>query len=75
MSGKPAPIIGIDLGTTNSVCTYYDFEDNIPKIVPIEQPWQGWEKHNFKQSEQLSCHNMRQGNLAWHNRFTGQSLG
>ncbi|MDM8529101.1 Hsp70 family protein [Anaerolineales bacterium HSG24] len=48
------PIIGIDLGTTYTVCAYYDQEEKTSKILPIEQPWNGWEKDKFKQSKQLS---------------------
>src|SRR5262245_31807196 len=47
------PIIGIDLGTTYTVCTYYDHEEQTSKILPIEQPWNGWEKNNFNQAKQL----------------------
>ena len=49
-----APIVGIDLGTTYTVCSYYDREEKTSKILPIEQPWNGWEKDKFKQSKQLA---------------------
>ncbi len=54
MKGIAEPIIGVDLGTTFTVCSYYDRQEKISKILPIEQPCKGWRKTEFEQSEQLS---------------------
>lgn len=54
MSAPPLSTLGIDLGTTYTVCAYFDAQSADTKLLPIEQPWTGWDQENFRKSNQLA---------------------